>query len=273
MSHTFTPPAARAAYAENGFHLAPACGLPADAIARAVTGMDAVRAGRYDTGVPPEPSSWKPGDDPRRLCKIEMPQVANRAIYDLLLHPALGQLAAALTGARLVQVWWVQLLYKPAGDAGQAIHTNIGWHQDRTYWQEWEDDSQLFTAWIALSDVTADAGPMRFVRGSHRWGTLKESDFMAQDHAAQLAQMNLPAGARWEEVPAILPPGGVSVHNDLTIHGSGPNLSQGPRRSVAVHLRTENAHPRDAAKVNPEAFNKTIFLEDPRYCPVIYRAD
>ena len=40
---------------------------------------------------------------------------------------------------------------------GQTINTNIGWHQDRTYWQEWDDGSELFTAWIALSDVTAEA--------------------------------------------------------------------------------------------------------------------
>ena len=63
---------------------------PLDAVDRAVEGMDAVRRGEYDTGVPPRSSAWSPGDDPQRLCKIEKPQIANRAIMDLIKHPALG---------------------------------------------------------------------------------------------------------------------------------------------------------------------------------------
>lgn len=263
---------ARTTYEADGYFLSPAPVLPANIIQRAIDGMDEVRAGRYDTGIPPEPSAWNPGDDPRKLCKIEMPQVASRAIHDLLTHPALGALAAELTGASMVQVWWVQLLYKPASKPGEATSTTIGWHQDRTYWQEWADDSELFTAWVALSDVTADAGPMRFVRGSHRWGVLTESDFNAQDHDAQLAKIQLPKNAAWHEVPAILPPGGVSVHDDLTIHGSSPNVSTAPRRSFAIHLRTEKSAPRPPSQVNPRNFNKTRFVEDPRYCPVIHRA-
>ena len=35
----------------------------------------------------------------------------------------------------------------------------------------WEEGSELLTAWIALTDVTERSGPMRFVRGSHRWGS------------------------------------------------------------------------------------------------------
>ncbi len=65
----------------------------------AIEGMDAVRAGEYDTGHPPENSRWNPGDDPKALCKIEMPQLASHAIMDLVSHPALGKLAAEATRA------------------------------------------------------------------------------------------------------------------------------------------------------------------------------
>src|SRR5437764_529973 len=82
-------------------------------------------AGEYETGTPPQPSYWKPGDDPRKLCKIEMPQVANHAIMELITHPALGELAAEITGARWVQVWWVQLLYKPPEAEGGAAGTSV----------------------------------------------------------------------------------------------------------------------------------------------------
>src|SRR5437879_651900 len=107
------PTTARARYERDGFLLQPEPVIPGDLIRGAVQGMDALRAGEYETGVPPQPSFWNPGDDPGKLCKIEMPQVANRAIMELIRHSPLGALAAAITGARMVQVWWVQLLVKP----------------------------------------------------------------------------------------------------------------------------------------------------------------
>jgi ectoine hydroxylase-related dioxygenase (phytanoyl-CoA dioxygenase family) len=253
-------------YAADGFYLHREPLFPADLIRRAVAGQDALRAGEYETGVPPQPSYWNPGDDPRKLCKIEMSQVANRAIMELVAHPAIGELAAAVTGAQWVQLWWVQLLVKPPADPEGAGQTKIGWHQDRHYWQIWEEGSELFTAWVALTDVTPDAGPMRFVRGSHRWGYLGQSDFYGQDHDAQREQIPVPRGAAWEEVAAILPPGGVSIHHNLTFHASGPNHSGAPRRSFAIHLRTERSRPVDDARKG-----LTAFLDDPSYCPVIYR--
>jgi ectoine hydroxylase-related dioxygenase (phytanoyl-CoA dioxygenase family) len=254
----------RARYKADGFFIHAQPLIPSDLIQRAIAGMDALRAGEYETGVPPQPSYWNPGDDPRILCKIEMPQVANRAIMELVSHPALGALAAEVTGARRVQVWWVQLLYKPPSGPEGAEGTNVGWHQDRHYWQIWEEGSELFTAWVALSDVTAEAGPMRFVRGSHRWG-LQHSDFYGQDHEAQRREIRVPPGETWEEVSAILPPGGVSFHHNLTYHGSSPNQTAQPRRSFAIHLRTERSEPVDGARKG-----LTQFIDDPAYCPIIY---
>jgi len=255
---------ARQRFQADGFFIHAQPLLPPDLIERATRGMDALRAGEYETGVPPPHSYWNPGDDPRKLCKIEMPQVANRSIMELVSRPAIGELAAEITGAGMVQVWWVQLLLKPPAEAGAS--TSIGWHQDRQYWQIWEEGSELFTAWVALSDVTEAAGPMRFVRGSHRWG-LQPGDFYGQDHDALRAQIRVPKGERWEEVAALLPPGGLSFHHNLTFHGSGPNLSGRPRRSFASHLRTEKSRP-----VGDVRQGLTTFIDDPRYCPVIYRA-
>lgn len=80
--------------------------LPRPIVAAAVIGMDEVRAGRYDTGTPPQPSYWNPGDDPNtKLGKMEMTQVANRAIMALRKYPALGEWVAQVTGAKAVQIW------------------------------------------------------------------------------------------------------------------------------------------------------------------------
>ena len=257
----------RAAYEQEGYHIGAEPVLPAAIIAGALAGMDEVRAGRYDTGVPPQPSVWKPGDDPNKLCKIEMPQLANRAIWDLVSHPSLGELAAALTGAQWVQVWWVQLLYKPPMPSGQVpVANNVGWHQDRYYWQVWEPESELFTAWVALDEVKPESGPMRFVRGSHRWGFIGQSDFFGQDLEGQRQALPIPAGQEWQETQVLLPAGGASFHHCLTLHGSGPNLSTKPRRSFAIHLRTEKSRPVEGRRAG-----LTSYIDDPQYCPVIYQ--
>ncbi len=251
-------------FARDGYCCTPGPLLPAPAVARAVAGMDAVRAGHYDTGVAPQPSPWNPGDSPSVLCKIEMPQAANHAIRALLTQPELGAFVAKATGAEAVQVWWVQLLYKPPATTPDAP-TSVGWHQDFQYWRDnWHSPEGLLTAWIALSDVGADAGPVRFVPGSHRWGFLGEGDFFGQDTDAVREGIHVPAGETWREEAALLPPGGASLHHSLTYHGSSPNRSALPRRSFAVHLRTERAVPRGGRH------GLTAFLDDPTRCPVIY---
>ncbi len=262
---TTTPADARGQYRSEGFAIAAEPILPQDVVSRAVDGMDAIRRSEYDTGGPPQPSHWNPGDDPNELCKIEMPQFASRAIMDLVSHRDLGAWAAGVTGARMVQVWWVQLLYKPVGEPSGQQNVNIGWHQDRHYWRTWEEGSELFTAWVALSDVTRDAGPMRFVRGSHRWGLVDKGGFYEQDLEAQRQDIQPPPGERWEEVAAILSPGGASLHHNLTLHGSGPNASEGPRRSLAIHLRTEKSRP-----VEDRREGLTQFIDDPSRCPIIF---
>ena len=260
------PSTARSQFEVDGFYLHQEPLIPDDLIQRATHGMDAVRSGEYDTGVPPKGGS-KPGDDARKLCKIEMAHIANRAIMELVSQPTIGELAAAITGAQKVQVWWVQMLGKPPVDPDGEAPTNVGWHQDREYWARWEEGSELFTAWVALSDVTPKSGPMRFVRGSHGWRLLSQGDFYAQDHEAQRQTITVPDGETWEEVAAILPPGGASFHHNLTYHGSGPNLSTEMRRSFAIHLCTENSKPADGDGKE----DLTASLDDPTRCPVIYR--
>ena len=255
-------------YQKDGFCTISDPVFPTDVVDAAIEGMDAVRAGEYDTGHPPENSRWNPGDDPKALCKIEMPQFASHAIMDLVSHPALGKLAAEVTGAKMVQVWWVQLLYKPVGEPTDQRITNIGWHQDRYYWRIWEEGSELFTAWVALSKITPDAGPMRFVPGSHRWGLLDiDFGFQQQDLDTLRSGISIPEQATWREVPMLLPPGALSLHDCFTLHGSGPNRSDGPRRSFAIHMRTENSRP-----VNDERQGLARHIDDLSKCPVIYES-
>ena len=256
----------RGQYETDGFALHTAPLLTPVEVSAAVEGQKAICRGEYETGRAPQPSPWNPGDDPQKLVKIEMPQMANRAVLETVGHPEVGRAAAQITGAKAVQVWWVQMLIKPSIPADEPAATNIGWHQDRHYWRVWEEGSELLTAWIALTDVTERSGPMRFVRGSHRWGLMEGAgNFHDQDHDAQRGQIGLPEGAVWEEAPALLPAGGVSFHHHLTLHASGRNVSGEPRRSFAVHMRTEKSRP-----VGGKRAGLSQFIDDESVCPAIY---
>ena len=118
-----------------------------------------------------------------------------------------------------------------------------------------------------MSDVGENSGPMRFVRGSQRWGLLGKGDFFSSDQEALRAAIELPPGEVWEEVPALLPAGGVSLHHTLTFHGSGANISGAARCSLAVHLRDERAR---AVPGNDNYY--VSHLDEPQYSPVIYGA-
>jgi ectoine hydroxylase-related dioxygenase (phytanoyl-CoA dioxygenase family) len=234
-----------------------------------VAHMDAVIRGEYETGIPPldltklataeQLEHLKSNPNSTKICKIDQAHFCDDTLCRLVSDPAIGRLAAAATGARWVQIWATQLLFKPPGDGGNA---SVGWHQDLFYWQTvWE--GEVFTAWLALSDVTPEAGPMKFVRGSHRWG-MRGGDFFNVNLDGLKDSLKM-ENREWDEVASVLPPGGASLHHNLTLHGSGANRSQMPRRSIAIHLRTEKSKP-----IAEHPY--TADLDNRIKCPVIFES-
>jgi len=253
-------------FVRNGFSLnAPI--LSRDLVSSAVPHIEQVMMGSYETGVAPIQRNWNPGDDPLKLRKIDQAHRSNEAIRQLVTRPEIGRLAAQITNASWIQLWATQLLYKPASTAKAA---NVGWHQDIQYWKDaW--DGEVFTAWLAISDVPLDRGPVLFVPGSHRWGLLGNTNFWETDLARQHAGIGIPAGENWEEVPAILEAGGISFHHNLTLHGSGPNVSDQPRIGLALHLRTERSTPKlDSTAYPVYTASYMPHLNDPAVCPVLW---
>jgi len=250
----------RSNYQEHGFTIVPSI-VPVDRLKRVRQHIDQVMDGQYERAGEIFPS-WKKGDDATLLRKIDQAHVVDSVIHEIISDPAIGSMAAQLTGAKRVQVWATQLLYKPPGGRDRG---NVGWHQDQDYWAAWWDkSSNLFTAWLAISDVPASAGPVIFVPGSHRWGHLAQGNFFGKELDQIKQGMNLPPGATWTEAPATMTRGSCSFHHRLTIHGSGPNVSESPRISFAIHLRTEDSRPGESHFYNQH-------LDDPIICPIIYR--
>ena len=135
---------------------------------------------------------------------------------------------AESTGADWLQVFWVQMLDKPPEDP--SVPARVGWHQDWHYWREhWEEGSELLTVWVALSEVDETCGPLTYVAGSQRWGLIPGGDFFEQGEVR--SKLELPEDASWSETAALLPAGGLAIHDQLTLHGSGRTCPA--RRAVA----------------------------------------
>jgi ectoine hydroxylase-related dioxygenase (phytanoyl-CoA dioxygenase family) len=255
-------------FALNGFSLHRPI-VPPDLISTATLHAEKVMMGSYETGIVPIQRNWNPGDDPHKIRKIDQAHRCDDSIRKLVTHPEIGRLAAEVMNAQWIQLWATQLLYKAAGGVKSG---NVGWHQDIQYWKDcWE--GEVFTAWLAITDVPLSRGPVIFVQGSHRWGQLENTSFWETDLAGQHASIRIPPGEQWMEVPALLEAGGISFHHNATLHGSGPNVSSEARIGLALHLRTERSTPKLDSKAYPVYTASYMpHLEDPAVCPVLWDA-
>ncbi|EFC84547.1 phytanoyl-CoA dioxygenase family protein [Parafrankia sp. EUN1f] len=88
------------------------------------------------------------------------------------------------------------------------------------------DRSGGMTFWIPLEPCGPPAGTMSFVSGSHREGVLGDytcyGDGDALDVFPELRRLEMSEHMTYEL-------GDITVHTHLTIHGSGPNMTDRPR--------------------------------------------
>jgi hypothetical protein len=212
------------------------------------------------------------------LRKSDQSSMFSHGLRRLVTHPLLGAVAARLSGSPRIRLWHDQLLYKPPQDPLKP--TNVGWHTDRGYWKTCTSPDML-TAWIPFHDCDAQMGTITMIDGSQRWpDNTNNLDFFSSDLDG-LERKFSTGGQPILKVPMNLLKGQVSFHNCLTIHGSGPNYSAQPRRSIAVHLQDESNryqsyhYPdgRPARHDLDELCRKVDGVPDytdPDFCPVLY---
>jgi phytanoyl-CoA hydroxylase len=118
---------------------------------------------------------------------------------------------------------------KPAKAAGQtAGGTVLPWHQDR--WAHLDRDP-LLTMYTALDPATEQTGCIHLIPKSHKLGCVNpshHSGFLTEQQADQHCD---PA----EEICLELLPGDIALLHNYTIHKSGQNFSQRPRRAYSVN--------------------------------------
>lgn len=146
-------------------------------------------------------------------------------------HSPLPAIVARLLGAERVWLYEDSVLVKEPGTRERTV-----FHQDMAYFHL--DGDQVCTTWVPLDPVDAEAGAVRFVRGSHRDGTEFRPNMFV--NSAPIP------GTRGEIVPDFsdrddlisfdTEPGDITVHHARTIHGAYANTSA-TRRRRAISVR------------------------------------
>lgn len=123
----------------------------------------------------------------------------------------------------------------------------VSMHQDLTYWGLGAIDG-LVTMWLALSPATRASGCMEFVQASHKNAILPHEDTFDADNLLSRGQEVRVDVAPEDRTAIELMPGQISLHHGLTIHGSGPNVSDDRRIAAVVRYCTPEIAQRVADK-------------------------
>lgn len=146
-------------------------------------------------------------------------------LADLVREPAILDLAQQVVGPDIL-LWSTEFFIKASGD-----ERFVPWHVDNTYWHI-EPQIQV-TIWIALSDVNADNGPLRYIPGSHRTAPL-EIETRASEKNMLISGQMAKGVDESRAVDVLLRAGEVSVHDSRTLHASGVNAGWDSRIGVAA---------------------------------------
>jgi phytanoyl-CoA hydroxylase len=161
----------------------------------------------------------------------ELRDVVLKGFHDLQYHDAV--FARAVAHPRLVEA-----LTRVIGPNVQLHHTKMlvkppekgapfPMHQDYPYFPHARHT--VTAASVHLDDANEDNGCLRVVPGSHKLGPLEA---IGASHVVDSAEYPIEDG-----VPLPAQAGDVVLFNYLTIHGSGVNASDRPRRNVLFQYR------------------------------------
>jgi ectoine hydroxylase-related dioxygenase (phytanoyl-CoA dioxygenase family) len=116
-------------------------------------------------------------------------------------------------------------IFKPARYGAETP-----WHQDEAYWNP-NMDYNSFSLWIPLQEATLDNGCMWFVPRSHLWEVLPHHCI---NNDPRIHGLEIDAADTATAVACPLPAGGCTIHPNRTLHYTGPNRSDVPRRALIL---------------------------------------
>ena len=153
------------------------------------------------------------------------------ALYELALHPRLGQLLELHTGWRnAVLSPILNMRAKLPWRLNQSSFTTVPWHQDYGASDPTCDPVQLITAWIPLTAASPRHGGLELIPNSHQLGWLPHHRGERGPEVQPAALKSALAGLQPISVDAR--PGDLVLFDQLTLHRSLPNRSSRCRWSL-----------------------------------------
>ena len=276
-------------YQAHGWYLSKQL-LTDDEVDRLVAASEAFYAGARSRRLPLHPPTlayWEPakGDVQRHNDYIHY---ESDEIGAILRKPIIGAVAARLAGAPEIRVFQSTLIYKPPRP--DEVSNLVPWHMDRHYWATCTSD-QMLTAFIPFHDCDESMGTITMVDGSNRWeevgvddSTTRHFAHRDRDQLEQMLEDNAAANdATVKKIPITIPKGHMNFHHCRIYHGSGPNVSDRPRRAISLHLQDGDNRYRKVTlsdgtvvKYNHDYLVRrspdgTPDYADPEFCPTIWR--
>jgi len=147
-------------------------------------------------------------------------------VHSLVSHPAILDAIEDLIGPDILVYTSTWFIKEPESAAIAA------WHQDATYFGL--RPYVHVTAWLALTEATAENGCMEFLPGSHHGG---QREHRAGVVAASVNRAGQAIVGTVDDRPAVhasLHAGEFSLHHTLCLHRSQPNQSSGRRVGLAI---------------------------------------
>ena len=124
----------------------------------------------------------------------------------------------------------------PGGDHAilKPPHTPAAtpWHQDEAYWDA-DKEYESISIWIPLQPATLANGCMQFVPGTHRQEVLPHHP-IGNDVRVIGIEVDDVDQVVTEAVACPLPAGGATIHHSRTLHYTGPNNTDQPRRAYIM---------------------------------------
>lgn len=132
-----------------------------------------------------------------------------------------------LIGQEQLALWTSKLNLKPG-----RVGSGFGWHQDSPYWVHDSDHVDLLpNVMLTFDEATLDNGCFQVIRGSHKLGCLPGTN-----DGTQLGGFFTDPNCFSENdaVPMVVPAGSLIFFSAHSIHGSGVNRTDHPRRAIII---------------------------------------
>ena len=153
------------------------------------------------------------------------------AVFDLLTHPSILDIAESVLGGELTSNPIQHVRIKPPQrevpkDEARAHIGATLWHQDRGVGLAEADETDMLTVWIAMTDATVENGCLQVIPNP-------PADMYPHCAKSQTAMADAYVEAD-RAVPAEVRAGGIVLIHPLTPHCAGPNNSDGYRWSFDI---------------------------------------